>query len=154
MSANVTGNDAYETFYQWQMDKGDGWENLHGQNKKDFKFTISPLDNGKQVRSSAVDIISGDSARTLYSEPVIMNCARSDGDYEVDWEGNKIIITGAEGSEKANGYVRVSDSNGKIIAVLTVDGEADLSDYLGKGYDLRLFLWNDDMIPLTQPFEG
>lgn len=152
LSSVVTGNSNYETFYQWQLDRGDGWVDIHGQNTKDFKFTISPLDNGKKVRCSAVVIISNDSSYVLYTDPVEMNCARMDNDYEVDWEGNKIIIKKPDSSEKVKGIIRVCDSTGRIVNCIIVDGEADLSEYLGKGYDLRLFIW-DNMAPETKPFE-
>ncbi len=150
----VKGNEGYETFYQWQLDKGDGWKDIQGQNTNEFKFTISPIDNGKKVRCSAVIIISGDSAYTLYSEPTVMNCARSDGEYQVDWEGNKIIITTADGKEKGKALLRVRDSENRVIKVVTINGEADLTEYLDKGYDLRLFIWKDNLEPETRPFEG
>ena len=153
LSSLVTGNENYETFYQWQLDKGNGWEDIDGQNTKDFKFTISPLDNGKKVRCSAVVIISGESSYVLNSEPIVMNCARTSGDYEVDWEGNKIKITKAETAESATAFIRVLDSKGKVVDIIKVNGEADLSEYLGKDYDLRLFLLNDDLNPASLPFE-
>ena len=153
LSSIVSGNDGYETFYQWQLDKGEGWEDISGQNNKDFKFTISPLDNGKKVRCVAVVIISGDSAYTLYTEPVVMNCARSDGDYEVDWEGNKIIINQKDGAESVSAFVRVLNSEGKMVDIIRVDGEADLTEYLGKGYDLRLFFLKTNLAPASLPFE-
>lgn len=152
LSAIVSGNEGYETFYQWQLDKGEGWEDIHGQNEKDFKFTISPLDNGKKVRCTAVVIISGDSSCKLYSEPVTMNCARSDGDYEVDWVDNKVIVTKADGAEDAQAFVRVLDSDGKMIHLVKVLGETDLTNYLGKGYDLRLFILKDNLAPAASPF--
>ena len=152
LSADVTTNIDYETYYQWQINKGDGWKNLNGQNADEFKFTISPLDNGKQVRCVVTIVFDGNSAYSLYSEPMTMNCARSDGDYEVDWEDNKLIVTTANGAEKATAFVRVLDSEGKIVKILKVNGEADLSEYLSKNYDLRLFLWNDNLTPLTRPF--
>ena len=153
LSSIVSGNDGYETLYQWQLNKGEGWEDIPGQNNKDFKFTISPLDNGKQVRCSAVVIISGESAYTLFSEPITMNCARSDGDYEVDWEGNNIIITQKEGAESASAFVRVLDSDGKVVDIIHVDGVANLTQYLGKGYDLRLFFLKTNLAPASLPFE-
>lgn len=154
LSAKVTGNEGYDTLYQWQLDKGDGWEDLDGKNEQDFKFTISPIDNGSRVRCSAIVIISGESSCVLYSDPAVMNCARSDGDYEVDWEGNKIIVTNGEGAESAKALVRVLDGDKKVVDIVTVNGEADLSDYLGKGYDLRLFVMKDDVNPATLPFAG
>lgn len=153
LSAKVTGNEGYDTLYQWQLDKGDGWEDLDGKNEQDFKFTISPVDNGKRVRCSAIVIISGDSSCVLYSDPAVMNCARSYGDYEVDWEGNKIIVTQSDTANPAKALVRVLDSDGKAIAIVKVDGEADLSEYLGKGYNLRLFLLDEDAAPESLPFE-
>ena len=90
----------------------------------------------------------------LYSDAAVMNCARSDGDYEVDWEGNKIIVTKGEGAESAKALVRVLDGDKKVVDIVTVNGEADLSDYLGKGYDLRLFVMKDDVNPATLPFAG
>ena len=153
LSSTVTGNEGYETYYQWQLDTGDGWENIHGQTAKNYKFTISPLDNGKKVRCNAVVIISEDSAYTLYSEPIEMNCARTDGDYQVDWEDNKIKITNAETAESVMAFIRVLDSDGNVVDVVAVNGEADLSEYMNKEYDLRLFIWKDNMAPETHPFE-
>ena len=153
LSSTVSDADNYDVFYQWQLDTGDGWEDIYGQNEKDFKFTISPLDNGKKVRCTAVVIISSDSAYTLYTEPVVMNCARTGGDYEVDWEENKIIVTKKDGSENDTAFVRVMDSEGKAVDIIIVDGEADLSEYLGKGYDLRLFFLKENLTPASLPFE-
>lgn len=153
LSAIIAGNEGYETFYQWQLDKGNGWEDIHGQIDKDFKFTISPLDNGKKLRCSAVVIISGDSSYVLYSEPIVMNCARSSGDYQVDWEDNKIIITKADTAEEATAYLRVIDADGSVIKVIEIDGEADLSEYLGKGYNLRLFIVKENLSPVSKSFE-
>ncbi len=153
LSANVQGNEGYDTLYQWQLDKGNGWENINGQNGKDFKFTISPLDNGKKVRCSAVVVISGDSSYVLNSEPVVMNCARTDGEYQVDWEDNKILITKANGAESATAFIRVLDGEGKVVDIITVNGEADLSEYLGKNYDLRLFFLKSNFEPASLPFE-
>lgn len=154
LSAEIEGNEGYDTLYQWQLDKGNGWEDIYGQNGKDFKFTISPIDNGKKVRCSAVVVISGDSSYVLYSEPIVMNCARSSGDYEVDWEDNKLLITKADTAEDATAFVRVVDADGNVVKIVTVDGEADMSEYLGKGYDLRLFFLKQNLSPASQPFEG
>lgn len=154
LSANVQGNEGYDTLYQWQLDSGNGWKDINGQNGKDFKFTISPLDNGKKVRCTAVVVISGDSSYVLYSEPIVMNCARSSGDYEVDWEDNKLLITKADTAEDATAFVRVIDADGNVVKIVTVDGEADMSEYLGKGYDLRLFFLKQNLSPASQPFEG
>ena len=152
--SNVTANDDYVTLYQWQIDKGNGWEDIEGSISKDFKFTISPLDNGKKVRCRALIVFSGDSGYTLYSEPIVMNCARSNGDYEVDWEDSKIKITQSETADDAKAIIRVLDSEGNLADVVFVNGEADLSEYLGKGYDLRLFLWKGNLAPASLPFEG
>ena len=153
VSTKVTTSDDYTVYYQWQINTGDGWKDIHGQNAKDFKFTISPLDNGKQVRCTASVVISGASSYRLYSEPMTMNCARSDGDYEVDWEDDKLIVTTADGAESATAFVRVLDSKGRIVKIVNVNGEADLSEYLDKDYDLRLFLWDDNLAPVAHPFE-
>ena len=82
-----------------------------------------------------------------------MNCARSDGDYEVDWEGNKIIINQKDGAESVSAFVRVLNSEGKMVDIIRVDGEADLTEYLGKGYDLRLFFLKTNLAPASLPFE-
>ena len=153
LSTTVTGNEGYQTLYQWQIDRGDGWQDINGQNEKDFKFTISPLDNGKKIRSTAVIIISGASSYTLYSEPILMNCAKSDGDYQVDWVDNEIIITKADSTEDVRAFIRVLNSEGRLVDVILVDGQADISEYLGKDYDLRLFIWKDNFVPVTLPFE-
>ncbi len=154
LTSTVTGNEDYVTLYQWQLDKGKGWENVQGQIYKDFKFTISPLDNGKKVRCRALIVFGGDSGYTLYSEPIVMNCARSDGDYQVDWVDDKIVITSEEGAEDVMAFVRVLDSEGKMVAVVSVEKEADLSEYIGKNYDLRLFiLKNTNIAPASKPFE-
>ncbi len=154
LSAIIAGNEGYDTFYQWQLDKGNGWEDIYGQNGKDFKFTISPIDNGKKVRCSAVVVISGDSSYVLYSDPIVMNCARSSGDYEVDWEDNKLLITKADTAEDATTFVRVVDADGNVVKIVTVDGEADMSEYLGKDYDLRVFFLKQNLSPASLPFEG
>lgn len=153
ISTNVTTSDDYNVLYQWQINNGNGWKDIPGQNAKDFKFTISPLDNGKQVRCTAVVVISGASSYILRSEPMTMNCARSDGDYEVDWEDNKLIVTTADGGESVTAFVRVIDSEGKVVTIVDVNGEADLSEYLNKGYDLRLFLLKNNLSPASLPFE-
>ena len=98
-------------------------------------------------------IFSGNSGYTLYSDPITVNCARSDGDYQVDWEDNKIIITSDDSTKQVNAYVRVADSDGRVVNVISVNGESDLSEYLGKGYDLRLFIWDNRQAPVTRPFE-
>jgi len=50
--------------------------------------------------------------------------------------------------------VRVLDTEGRVIKVVEVDGEADMSEYMGKGYELRLFfLRTSDLAPLSMPFE-
>ena len=82
-----------------------------------------------------------------------MNCARSDGDYQVDWEENTIKVTKPEGSQSGILLLRVSDAEGNIVKVVGIDDEADLSEYLAKGYDLRLFVWKESLSPMTLPFE-
>ena len=42
------------------------------------------------------------------------------------------MITQKEGAESASAFVRVLDSEGKVVDIISVKGEADLSEYLGK----------------------
>ena len=47
----------------------------------------------------------------------------------------------------------VCDPNGAVVDVDIVEKELDLSEYINRGYEMRLFIWKDNLAPVTLPFE-
>ena len=118
-----------------------------------FKLLISPYDNGSQLRCSAIVMVEGKTACVIYSEPVTINCAKSYNGYEVDWEGNKIKVTKSEEAEVGSAYLGIYDSDGSFVKAVMIEDEADLSEYINKGYDIRLYVLKDNLTPVIKPFE-
>lgn len=156
-AAKVTGNDGYDTLYQWQINDGSGWEDISNKTTRIYSQELSPLDNGNSIRCSAVIFISDTSSCVIYSDPLTMRCGKSDAGYNVDWDadGKSVTVTSDEGATPANVYVKSENANGitKIMNMpASTDGATfDLTDF---GDDtVRLYIWDYDLKPLTYQFE-
>ena len=152
---NISGNEGYDTFYQWQVSDGNDWVDLDGQNAKTMNFKISTLDNNKKVRC-AVTMFIGSRSYKIYTAPITLHCARTVEGYSVDWaeDGNSVTITPEEGATPASVYLKAENANGitKISASEAVrEGVTfNISDVADD--DITLYIWEDNLKPVTLPF--
>ena len=152
---NISGNEGYDTFYQWQKSDGNGWVDLDGQNAKTMNFKISTLDNNKKVRC-AVTMFIGSRAYKIYTAPITLHCARTVEGYSVDWaeDGNSVTITPEEGATPASVYLKAENAN-EITKVSASEAVREgvtfnISDVADD--DITLYIWEDNLKPVTLPF--
>ena len=152
---NISGNEGYDTFYQWQVSDGNDWVDLDGQTAKTMNFKISTLDNNKKVRC-AVTMFIGSRSYKIYTAPITLHCARTVEGYSVDWaeDGNSVTITPEEGATPASVYLKAENANGitKVSASEAVrEGVTfNISDVADD--DITLYIWEDNLKPVTLPF--
>ena len=156
-SAEVFGNEGYDTLYQWEMNDGDGWKDIEGKNTKEYEFTMSPLVNGTKIRCSAIVVINDTSSCTIYSEPVTLRTGNDSNGYTVDWdsEENKVTIIPEAGATPGNIYLEVIDDEGLAYTISPSDKEGvifDLSGITDNDF-VRVYVWEDNLRAVTYPFE-
>ncbi len=152
---NISGNEGYDTFYQWQVSDGNDWVNLDGQTAKTMNFKISTLDNNKKVRC-AVTMFIGSRAYKIYSAPSTLHCTNSYNGYRVDWadDGKSVTITAEEGATPANICLKAENANG-ISKIMYEPSSANgvtfnISDVASD--DMRIYIWENNLAPVTYPF--
>ena len=152
---NISGNEGYDTFYQWQVSDGNDWVDLDGQNAKTMDFTISTLDNNKKVRC-AVTMFIGSRSYKIYSAPSTLHCTNSYNGYRVDWadDGKSVTITAEEGATPANIYLKAENANG-ISKIMYEPSSANgvtfnTSDVASD--DMRIYIWENNLATVTYPF--
>ena len=152
---NIDGNEGYDTFYQWQVSDDNDWVDLDKQTAKTMNFKISTLYNNKKVRC-AVTMFIGSRAYKIYTAPITLHCARTVEGYSVDWaeDGNSVTITPEEGATPASVYLKAENANGitKVSASEAVrEGVTfNISDVAVD--DITLYIWKDNLKPVTLPF--
>ena len=154
---NISGNEGYDTFYQWQVSDGNDWVDLDGQSAKTMNFNISTSDNNKKVRC-AVTMFIGSRSYKIYTAPITLHCARTVEGYSVDWaeDGNSVTITPEEGATPASVYLKAENANG-ITKIMYEPSSANgvtfnTSDVAND--DMRIYIWENNLAPVTLPFEG
>ena len=122
-----------------------------------MSFEVSPLDNGNSIRCSAIIVISDNSSCTIYSNPLMINCANSHNGYNVDWDtdDNKVTITPDDGAAKGNVFLGTTNADGitSIIRPTSEDGTTfDMTD-IPRDNVTRVYVWEENLKPVTNPFE-
>ena len=150
---NIDGNGQYDTYYQWQKDSGDDWEDIVGQTGKTYNFAISTEDDGSRLRCKAT-IYVGNRTCEVYSSPVALHSARTAEGFSVDWNEDSVTVTPEEGAVSANIYLK-AENGSKITKILSKpstldDITFDISDVAED--DVRLYIWNDKLRPVTFSF--
>lgn len=157
-SLTIEGNEKYDTYYRWQKDSGDGWKNIAGQNEKAYTFDISPIDNQSMIRCVST-IFIGSRSYDVYSSPIKLNCVRTVNGLSVDWasDGGSVTVTAAEDAEDADVYVVVRNG-GLITGVFCKESSTEGATFdlsgVSEDSDVRVFVWNNNAMPLSMPFEG
>ena len=120
-----------------------------------MNFRISTLDNNKKVRC-AVTMFIGSRSYRIYSAPSTLLCTNSYNGYRVDWadDGKSVTITAEEGATPASVYLKAENANGitKVSASEAVrEGVTfNISDVADD--DITLYIWEDNLKPVTLPF--
>jgi hypothetical protein len=114
LNSSVTGNEGYETYYQWQIDKGNGWEKVDGWNKKNLSFNTSPLLNGYRIRCTTIVAIDDKVSYVVYSDPMTIRCATQCENYSVDWDSDrKKVNVNLEIGMETDGKIELFDGKNK-----------------------------------------
>ena len=152
---NIVGNEKYDTYYQWQIDKGNGWEDIENADGKSYNFKISAADNQRKIRCRAAIFINNRSWE-VYSNPITLNCTSSQNGYNVDWssDGKSVTVTSKEGATPANIYLKAENANG-ISKIMYEPSSANgvtfnTSDVADN--DITLYIWENNLAPVTYPF--
>ena len=151
----VTGNKGYDTLYQWQINDGDGWEDITDSTSGSIGYEVSVMDNESSIRCKAI-IMVGDTACVVYSDPLTINCARSYNGYNVDWndESGTVTVTCDKGKDASRAYIKIQNASGVTYKTGTVTEQGvtfDISDSKG---DVEVFIWDESLSPVTPQFEG
>jgi hypothetical protein len=154
---NISGNEGYDTFYQWQVSDGNEWVDLDGQTAKTMNFKISTLDNNKKVRC-AVTMFIGSRSYEIYTAPITLRCASYYDGYRVNWneDDKTVTITNDEDKKPSKVLVQKTISGNVTYAIGTsnaTDGVTfNIADVIKANGDVKIFVWDENIAPLTYPF--
>ena len=157
-SLNISGNAGYDTYYQWQKDTGKGWEKINGETGREYDFEISTLDDQSKIHCAAV-IFIGNHSYTVYSNPVTLNCANYVAGHSIDWDSdvNSVTITSNANAAPANIFLSARNADGVVTHVnaqqSSADGVTFRLDDVDDGDITRIYLWDENLRPLSKAFQ-
>lgn len=154
--SSVTGNKGYDTLYQWQVNNGDGWEDIEDFNESQANFTASLIEGESSIRCKAI-IMVGDTACVVYSNPLTISCTRSYNGYNVDWnDTNKTVTVSSDEGEGARAFIKIQNASGTTYktGIVTKTGITFDVSSAGTNGTVEIFIWDDALTPVTRQFEG